>query len=143
MNNLGEKLKELPPEFTMAIEEAKDKNFESSLQYILNKLDIVDGFNELDDETKSDFIEFLKLIYMFGFYSGVDFTLQPYDFLDIIDVHIPKYTNIVVTYKNTTVSTLTKYCVCQKLISFLVSYIYLKTDSKYSLISFLYIFTSA
>ena len=81
MNNLGEKLKELPPEFTMAIEEAKDKNFESSLQYILNKLDIVDSFNELDDETKSDFIEFLKLMYMFGFYSGVDFTLQPYDFL--------------------------------------------------------------
>lgn len=31
---------------------------------------------------------------------------QPYDFLDIIDVHIPKYTNIVVTYKSTTVSTL-------------------------------------
>ena len=31
---------------------------------------------------------------------------EPYDFLDIIDVHIPKYTSIVVTYKSTTVSTL-------------------------------------
>ena len=29
-----------------------------------------------------------------------------YDFLDIIDVHIPKYTSTVVTYKSTTVSTL-------------------------------------
>lgn len=31
---------------------------------------------------------------------------EPYDFLDIIDVHIPKYTSTVVTYKSTTVSTL-------------------------------------
>ena len=31
---------------------------------------------------------------------------EPYDFLDIIDVHIPKYTSTVVTYKSATVSTL-------------------------------------
>ena len=31
---------------------------------------------------------------------------EPYDFLDIINVHIPKYTSTVVTYKSATVSTL-------------------------------------
>lgn len=81
MLKLEEQLKQFPEEFTLIMEEIKDKNFEPSLTYILEKFNVSKQLEELDEETKNDFILFLKQLYIFGFYSGVSFSINPYDYV--------------------------------------------------------------
>lgn len=81
MLKLEEQLKNLPEEFTLVMEEIKDKNFDSALSYILEKFNVSKQLEELDEETKNDFILFLKQLYIFGFYSGVSFSISPYDYV--------------------------------------------------------------
>ena len=81
MIKLEDQLKNLPEEFTYIMEEIKDKNFDNILSYILEQYEIDKQFNELEDNFKADFTTFLKQLYLFGFYSGVSFTISPYDYV--------------------------------------------------------------
>lgn len=86
MLKLEDQLRQLPEEFTLIMEQIKDKKFDRILFFILNKFEIFDQFNDLNEEYKKDLVEFFKLLYIFGFYTGLSFGLSPYDYVkDLID----------------------------------------------------------
>lgn len=87
MLKLADQLKKFPEQFTLIVEEIKDKKFESALTYIMQEYDLIESFNDLDEKSKEDFFIFLKRIYIFGFYSGLSFGLNPYEYArDIYDI---------------------------------------------------------
>lgn len=81
-NDFYEQLQNYPEEFSKAMNVAKDKNINSSLEFILNKLRIMNEVNDMSDDDREGFIDLLKMVYSFGFYAGVSFTLDPDKYLE-------------------------------------------------------------
>jgi len=76
MFKIQEELKKYPISLSIDIEKNKFNEFESALTYVLNKTDIIDEFNNMSKNDKLSAMEFLKILYSFGYYSGVGFTLE-------------------------------------------------------------------
>lgn len=78
---LDDQLKQYPEEFTLALEYAKNLQCESVIAAVLKKYGIIDEFDNMDKENKVTMAMFLRNIFIYGFYSGVNFTLDPEEFI--------------------------------------------------------------
>ena len=82
MISLVDQLKDYPEEFIKALDIVKYKNFEVFLINALQKFNIVEDFNKMSPEDRNGAYELLKRIYVYGFYNGVSFTLNPDKYFD-------------------------------------------------------------
>lgn len=83
---LEEQLKDLPEEFTMALEYAKDLQLTKVIDFALKTYEVKDDFDKLDDETKTIIVLFMKHIYNYGFYGGVSFAIDPDTYIEDNDI---------------------------------------------------------
>jgi len=82
MISLIDQLKDYPEEFIKALDIVKYKNFEVFLTNALQKFNIVEDFNKMSPEDRNGAYELFKRIYVYGFYNGVSFTLNPDKYFD-------------------------------------------------------------
>lgn len=82
MISLVDQLKDYPEEFIKALDIVKYKNFEVFLTNALQKFNIVEDFNKMSPEDRNGAYELFKRIYVYGFYNGVSFTLNPDKYFD-------------------------------------------------------------
>ena len=82
MISLVDQLKDYPEEFIKALDIVKYKNFEVFLINALQKFNIVEDFNKMSPEDRNGAYELFKRIYVYGFYNGVSFTLNPDKYFD-------------------------------------------------------------
>ena len=78
---LEDKLKEFPDEFTLIMERAKELQFPNIVDWGLKIFGVEDDAKQMSDKEFKSFILFLRQIYNFGFYAGVNFTLDPEDYI--------------------------------------------------------------
>ena len=83
-------LSKYPPEIIVAIERFKTYHFENSLNYIINELGLMEEFKSLPEgKNKEDMLYFFKMIFIYGFYSGISLYLDPQMFSDK-PIEVPK-----------------------------------------------------
>lgn len=82
MLSLFEQLKEYPEEFIKALDIVKYKNFEIFLTDALKRFNVVEDYNKMTPEERNGAYELFKRIYVYGFYNGVSFTLNPDKYFD-------------------------------------------------------------
>lgn len=82
MISIIDQLKNYPEEFIKALDIVKYKNFEVFLTNALKKFNIVEEFNKMSGEDRNGAYELFKRIYVYGFYNGVSFTLDPDKYFD-------------------------------------------------------------
>lgn len=82
MISIIDQLKNYPEEFIKALDIVKYKNFEVFLTNALKKFNIVEEFNKMPGEDRNAAYELFKRIYVYGFYNGVSFTLDPDKYFD-------------------------------------------------------------
>lgn len=76
MKILEDQLKQLPPEFTVEMENQKKERWIDVYNYIIDYFDIGKDIAELNEQG-FDFVDFLKKIHDMGFYGGINFALDP------------------------------------------------------------------
>ena len=79
LNKLENILEELGDEFCQVMEGEKESNFESVYNLIIQTYDIENEIKEIEQKSKEPVIAFLKAFYDFGFYTGINFMLDPDD----------------------------------------------------------------
>lgn len=79
LNKLENILEELGDEFCQVMEGEKESNFESVYNLIIQTYNIENEIKEIEQKSKEPVITFLKAFYDFGFYTGVNFMLDPDD----------------------------------------------------------------
>lgn len=81
MIKLEDNLKRFPSEFALVMEEAKEKQLVKVISFALKEFELQDDVKSMTDQDQSSLARFLRQIYEFGFYSGVNFTLDPEEFM--------------------------------------------------------------
>lgn len=72
-----EQLEELPPEFTLFMEEYREDHFKDLIKYVINVFELEKEFKNMTTEEQNKTIELFKVFHNFGFYGGVAYTLDP------------------------------------------------------------------
>lgn len=81
MIKLEENLKRFPEEFALVMEEAKEKQLVKVISFVLKEFELQNDVKSMTEQDQSSLAKFLRQIYEFGFYSGVNFTLDPEEFM--------------------------------------------------------------
>lgn len=76
MINLEDQLKELPEEFIDEMEYQKSQRWEDVFMYLTSEFNCINDIKKMHEEG-TPIIKFLRSFYDMGFYSGVNFTLDP------------------------------------------------------------------
>ena len=79
--NLEKQLKNLPEEFTIALEQAKGLQCDKTINFLLNLYNLNNEITSLNNNDKRSLIILLKHIYNYGFYGGVSFALDPVEYI--------------------------------------------------------------
>lgn len=72
-----QQLEELPPEFTLFMEEYREDHFKDLIKLVTNEFDLLKEFEQMTTEEQNKVIEIFKVFHNFGFYGGVSYTLDP------------------------------------------------------------------
>lgn len=81
MKTLEENLRQFEPEFTLVMEEAKDRQLLKVISFALKEYEVKNDVANLTDDEKKSLASFLRQIYEFGFYAGVNFALDPEEYM--------------------------------------------------------------
>lgn len=72
-----EQLEELPPEFTLFMEEYREDHFSDLIKYVVDIFDLKNEFENMTVEEQNKTIELFKVFHNFGFYGGVAYAIDP------------------------------------------------------------------
>ena len=75
MIDIKEQLKELPDEFTIEMERQKEERWEDIYNFVVDYFGCEKDIEELENSFSMKL--FMKMLYELGFYSGVNFTIDP------------------------------------------------------------------
>lgn len=75
MINIKEQLKQLPDEFAIEMEKQKEERWPDVYNFIVGYFNCEKDIDEL--ENSFDMTMFMKMLYELGFYSGVNFAIDP------------------------------------------------------------------
>jgi len=87
MNNttldLYNQLAAFPEDFAKAVQIARESKQQTTINRILDYLHYKNEWDKLSFEEKSKLDELMVMLYSFGFYDGVSFSLDPDKYLDV------------------------------------------------------------
>lgn len=89
MIKLEDNLKKFQPEFALVMEEAKERQLVKVISYALKEFNIRNDVDEMSKDEQSALAGFLRQIYEFGFYGGVNFALDPEEYMKDDDQQKP------------------------------------------------------
>jgi len=81
--DLYSQLSAFPEDFAKAMQIARESKQQSTINKILDYLNYKEEWDKLSFEEKSKLDELMSMLYSFGFYDGVSFSLDPDKYLDI------------------------------------------------------------
>lgn len=85
LKTFKEQIEELPPEFTLYMEEYREDHFKDLIRLAYKEFDLEKEFNLMTVEEQNKVVEVFKVFHNFGFYGGVSYTLDPQQ------RYVPKY----------------------------------------------------
>ena len=76
-NSFIDKMNEMPPEFIIALENYRELHFNDVLYYLFKILGDKNDFFSMPQETQEVLMNLFMKLHNWGFYGGVNFTLDP------------------------------------------------------------------
>jgi len=81
--DLYQQLSKYPEDFSKAMQIARESKQQSVINYILDYLNYKNEWDKLKIEEQSKLTELMTMLYSFGFYDGVSFSLDPDKYLEV------------------------------------------------------------